>query len=121
MKAQLACTSALLLAGCLPIIPPPIGRGLPPEFAKANPIFDQHVQARFTVGSSETAMIAELRREHFKIGPLNPARPVKDEFEFGAMRTATITFGCNVEWYVSWAAKGDVITNILGSYGDSCF
>lgn len=121
MKVQLACASALLLTGCLPVIAPPIGRGLPPEFAKANPIFDQHVKARFPVGSSEAAMISELRREHFKIGQLNPARPVKDEFEFGAMRTATITFGCNAEWQVYWAARSDKITHILGSYGDSCF
>lgn len=121
MKAQLACAAALLLASCLPVIPPPIGRGLPPEFAKANPIFDEHVKARFPVGSSEAAMIAELRRERFKIGPLNPARPVKDKFEFGAKRTATITFGCNVEWIIYWAAKGDMITDIQGGYGDSCF
>lgn len=119
MKVRLACASALLVAGCLPVIPPPIGRDLPPEFAKANPIFNQHVKARFPVGSSESAMIMELRREHFKIGPLNPARP-PDKYEFWASRSATITFGCGVEWDIFWTAKDDVITTIDGGYGDNC-
>lgn len=110
----LAC---LALSACATPAPP-IGRGLPRNFEDASHAFDERLRTRFPVGSSEADLVAELSREHFKIGP---ARPEADSLhEFSAIHGGEMFPACDLTWVVIWAAQGGKITRMRGSYYATC-
>jgi hypothetical protein len=54
------------VSGCA-VSQPQIGRNLPSAFDDANRAFDARVDERFPIGSSEDTLVAELKREGFKV------------------------------------------------------
>ena len=95
--------------------PPEIGSGLPRNFREARPYFDQRVKERFPVGSDETRLLAELRRQHFAIG--NPGDPSR--YSNSATYEAS-QIVCRLTWIVSWNAEEGRIKDIAGIYLDAC-
>src|SRR5215470_14150116 len=87
--------------------PPRIARGLPENYAQARPAFDQRVKERFPIGSTEAALVAELRRERFQIR------------ETTQPRSATRDVGqlvCRRTYVVDWSASDGKIAGISGNY-----
>jgi hypothetical protein len=115
LRLFLACFAALGLAACVSK-PPPIARGLSPNIHDAQSEFAELVPTRFPVGSAASDLVAELHREHFKIGPANFRHPT---FQF----TAVVNhpgLGCRTAWDISWTAEADRITAIESSYMQEC-
>ena len=96
---------------------PMIAKGLPGgTWKEVSNAFNARVQGRFPVDSSETAMLAELRREHFK--PETPGTSVP-RYHFSALRDLP-GFPCRQFWTVQWNSDAGKITEIDGEYGGSC-
>lgn len=102
----LACLTATCLCACVES-PPRIGQGLPANFAEARTAFDQRVKERFPVGSSESALVTELRREHFRISPFSATREVSN-------------FVCRLMYEVDWKAADGEITEVGGVFRPTC-
>jgi hypothetical protein len=97
---------------------PQIGRNLPNAFAEARPIFDQRVKARFPIGSSESELLGELRREKFTVTSLDQK---SSPYGYTKQATAEIArFPCRIWWLISWTAEANKITAIGGMYGSTC-
>ena len=114
LKLFLAFFATLALAACASK-PPPIARGLSPNISDSQREFAELVPTRFPVGSAASDLLAELHREHFKIGP-DARHPT---FQF----TAVVNhpgLGCRTAWYISWSAEADRITAIEGNYTVEC-
>ena len=95
--------------------PPPIARGLPTMMRDIGPAFAERVSARFPVGSSSREMVAELRRQHFKMRPTDPGSP------YESVATAENFNGaCNLRWTIYWAGKAEQITAIEGGFIANC-
>lgn len=107
---------ALCLSACAGS-PPPIGRNLPSEFAKARPAFDERVKTRFPVGSLVSDMLAELNRESFRVD--TPAAESLADYKFSATHE-THNIACRVSWTVWWNAEAGRIVAVEGDYGASC-
>jgi len=89
---------------------PPIAQGLPISFGPTSE-FPTRLRERFPVGSSEQAVVAELRAEGFTIQP--------------AAHTSTAVyeasrFPCRNVWKVEWAAEAQKITTITGEARAIC-
>jgi hypothetical protein len=115
LKVFLACFATLALAACVDR-PPPIARGLSPNIQDAQREFAELVPTRFPVGSAASDLLAELHREHFKIGPANVRHP---SLQFTALVNHP-GLGCRSAWDISWAAEADRITAIEGNYSVEC-
>ena len=114
LKWFVACFATLALAACASK-PPPIARGLSPNIHDAQREFAELVPRRFPVGSAASDLVAELHREHFKIG----AAARHPAFQF----TAVVNhpgLGCRTGWYISWSAEADRITAIEGYFSVEC-
>ena len=115
LKWFVACFAMLALAACASK-PPPIARGLSPNIHDAQREFAELVPRRFPVGSAASDLVAELHREHFKIGPGDAHH---QDFQF----TAAVIhpgLGCRTAWYISWSAEAGLITAIKGNYFVEC-
>jgi hypothetical protein len=96
---------------------PTIAKSLPGRtWKEVNNAFDARVQWRFPVGSSEGAMLAELKREHFKAESPGTSVP---RYQFSALRDLP-GFPCRQFWTVQWNSDAGEITEIDGGYGASC-
>ena len=89
---------------------PALGRNLTSELPEAKCLFDQRVKAQFPVGSSETSLVEELRKQGFAIGR---------DYRRVDWRSASITRGMLIKtlWSVRWRAKAGQIEDIWGVYG----
>jgi hypothetical protein len=91
---------------------PEIGRDLSSNYADGKKVFEARLKARFPVGTSEQALLDELRRQGFERLPDHPG--------LGDFKSATF---CRNElifrtiWSVSWRSEGGRILEILGVYG----
>jgi hypothetical protein len=81
-----------------------------------NDAFNARVQWRFPVGSSEAAMLTELKREHFK--PDTPGKSVP-RYQFSVLRDLP-GLPCRQFWRVEWNSDAGNITDIEGGYGGVC-
>ena len=93
---------------------------LPPlvqSFSMTNNEFNQRIYERFPLGSSESALMQELRGEGFKETTQHPVP------EFRAMQLLGSKFPCKLRWLVLWKAdRSGNITDRLGMYGEvGCF
>ena len=83
--------------------------------------FGERVHERFPVGSSEAALVTELRREHFEIAPGTwPAQFNPRGFTTQATYNGSYWLACNIIWHVWWGAQAGRISVIEAGYGDVC-
>ena len=83
--------------------------------------FGERVSERFAVGSSEAALIKELKREHFRISPITwLAKDNPENLMFRADYTGSYYIACNIDWLIDWRSAGGRISVIHGGYGDTC-
>jgi hypothetical protein len=95
--------------------PPALGLGLRVGIDD-NPGFAQRVRLRFPVGSDEQLLLAELRREKFRIAAVDdPSTPHRflAGYEVGQLV-------CRDRWVVSWRAEEGRIEDITGSSRETC-
>jgi hypothetical protein len=78
--------------------------------------FNARVQSRFPVGSSEADILAELRREQFKISAYDEA---VSRYQFSAVRDLP-GVACKLFWTIQWNADAGKIAEIAGTYSGSC-
>ena len=98
---------------------PPLGRDLPAASKDANFSFDERVKARFAVGSPESALLAELMRENFKLSPCADPTGAGCEFQrFADFKQPSAA--CQRDWQVLWDLDGAQISKIEGRYYLSC-
>jgi hypothetical protein len=95
---------------------PQIGRNLPSAFHDANVAFDERVKERFPIGSSESALLAELKHEGFKVSESTTEAAA---FNFFALYDAP-GFPCRLFWKVLWTSADAKITAIAGRYSGVC-
>ena len=108
--------AALLLPACMTRPPPPIARDLSPKPDEARSQFDERIRQRFPTGSDEAGLLAELRKEGFKIWYRNdPADKYGSHAEYEGGR-----FPCDHHWSVSWTASAGKITDIASYYQTVC-
>lgn len=125
MRLKLVCATALIVGGCA-AIPPPLARDLPQGDRNRTLALQARLSERYPIGSSESVLTDELRKEGFSIKPFDPLhRIVRDRFDFMARHGRFDIVGCNVDWDVYWAARNGVITAISGDYdhgefGNTC-
>lgn len=105
----LIITAALCICGCTHT--PPIGRELPRGPERHGVYFDQRVKSRFPVGSDESNLVAELRRERFNVIS-SPTRSSAKR-DIGGIP-------CRRIWSISWTAEAGKITDVTGDYGETC-
>lgn len=109
------CLTAICLCACVDT-PPPIAKGLPNKFADVPSAFDQRVKERFPLGSAESALVAELRREHFGIRErTEPNSP----FHFSAAREVG-DFVCKRRYEISWNASSGTIADVGSAFSVTC-
>ena len=109
-----AALAVLSLSSCADSRPP-IGSGLPWDIAEGRSAFNQRVTDRFPVGSSEQALLTELRRERFTV----TAIPQPDPYQSRAAYTAH-QIVCAATWTVVWRSEDGTIAAIAGGYGTVC-
>lgn len=87
---------------------PAIARDLPATYTEGEQVFDTRLKARFPVGTSESAMVKELKRQGFSI----------NEDSHGRFATF-IENGLVVSnvWNVGWEADNGTISKVWGVYG----
>lgn len=87
---------------------PEIARGLPATYAEGEKIFDARLKARFPVGTSETDIVEELKRQGFSIseGP-------RGRFATFIEKRLVVS---NV-WNVGWEADNGMLSMVWGIYG----
>jgi hypothetical protein len=107
--------TALLLAACVESRPK-IGIGLPSTYPGVSSAFDKRIKEQFPVGSDETLMLNELRKENFQIY-------LKDTLPSRYTSRARFTerqIVCDSTWDIQWSAESGRITAIVGSHGQLC-
>jgi hypothetical protein len=104
-----------LVSGCAVRIPE-IGRSLPADFADANHAFAARVQKRFPIGSSEAALVTELRREGFAI---SDSKVEPETYKSIALYDRQ-GLPCRLTWRVLWTSEDAKISAIQGHYGGVC-
>ena len=105
----------LSASGCAVRIPE-IGRNLPPAWDDANHAFDARVQERFPVGSSEAALVTELKREGFIV---SDSKVEPETYKSIALYDRP-GLPCRLTWRVLWASEDSKISAIAGHYGGVC-
>jgi hypothetical protein len=103
------------VSGCA-VSQPQIGRNLPSAFDDANRAFDARVDERFPIGSSEDTLVAELKREGFKVSENTTEAAT---FKFFALYDAP-GLPCRLFWKVLWTSDDGKITAIAGRYSGVC-
>jgi hypothetical protein len=78
--------------------------------------FNARVQSRFPVGSGEAAMLAELKREHFKTETHDTSA---SRYQFSALRDLP-GLACRRFWTIRWNSAEGKITDIEGGYSGVC-
>ena len=91
---------------------PPLARDLPARVTEAEPLFDARVKARYPVGSSEEAVMAELGAQGFRSVGRADGRDAWRDFSFERRRFPFTTL-----WSVRWRARGGRIEEIWGVHG----
>ena len=81
--------------------------------------FDEQVRARFPVGSPEDDLLAELKREHFKVEPVG-ADPRAPRNRWAHRERVLMPLVCGQDWGVFWQAEGGRITQVSGSTYATC-
>ena len=97
-----------LLSGCS-ARPPDIGRD-----ASSNYAFNERVQQRFPVGSDESVLVTELRRQRFRIAP-DPSK--RDSF---VARFEAEGLPCKETWTLLWSTDQRKISDIEARRGEIC-
>jgi hypothetical protein len=90
---------------------------LPRNFKQANAAFDQRVKTRFPLGSPESNLLAELKREHFKISPVDDR---SGRFSHDAIRGGNMGPTCNLQWEILWRSADAKIAEIAATYYATC-
>lgn len=90
-----------------------LGDSNAPESQEA---FLARLDKRFPKGSSETAMIAELQSEGFKLRKDAQSAGREASYERGS----SINDRCRRSGYVRWTAENDRLTGINGGYTQFC-
>lgn len=87
---------------------PEIARDLPATYTEGEQVFDARLKARFPVGTEESAVIGELKRQGFSI----------NEGQHGPFATfiERKLIVSNV-WNVGWEAENGSISKLWGVYG----
>lgn len=92
---------------------PPLAQGLDPDVETAQAEFDARVKRRYPVGTSEEALLTDLRRQGFSIRPA-----------FGGLRSADLyrsNYCGRTLWSVRWrVGAARKLTSIFGVYGLQC-
>ena len=111
--------AAAILAGCASA--PALGSHLRPLAQGSSAAFDQRVRARFPLDSAEPDVVAELRREHFRVEPVSwPAKVNPQGFTSVATYTSGYYLACELDWTVLWRTENGRISVIQGGYGSTC-
>ena len=87
---------------------PEIARDLPATYAEGEQVFDARLKVRFPVGTTEGAIVEELKRQGFSIneGP-------QGQFATFVEQRLVVS---NV-WHVGWEADNGTISKVWGVYG----
>ncbi len=93
---------------------PTTGGHLGASAPDASEVFDQRVKARFSVGSDESALRAELVRKRFVI-----IRDKDSPTRFSATYSVSELF-CRRDWIVRWNVNAGKIADIGGKYWLTC-
>jgi hypothetical protein len=110
-----ALTAAAVLLSACSDRSPQIAQGLSLDFGETGQ-FDDRVRQRFPIGSSEEALVAELRREEFSI---REVREPDGPYRFSA--TYDIHgFTCRDSWTIEWAVVHERIAMIQGVSRQIC-
>jgi hypothetical protein len=104
----LIAIAVVAMSGCSSP-PPDLARG-----ASSNYAFKAAVQRRFPVGSDESVLIAELRRERLSIEPETSKR---DHFIAGFEAPGV---PCKGTWTILWSTDQRKISDIEARYGEIC-
>jgi hypothetical protein len=105
----LAAFTSVCICGCTEP-PPPIARDLPPG-TSPDTAFDQRVKSQFPVGSDESNLVAELRRESFKVTYSSSHSSATRDIE---------GLPCRRIWTISWSAQTGKITDVTGNFREIC-
>jgi len=106
---------AVSVASCADDPPPPMGRNL------GWSAFDRRVQERFPIGANEQELLAELRKERFRleVGTTSLHYPAPGQFKSSATYTA-VTMFCKTSWTILWSTDNGRITAIAGDVFPVC-
>jgi hypothetical protein len=118
MKALYACIAFCLLAGCALNPGPSIGWKLPSDPNMAQQVFDQRVHKRYPIGSSEAALITDLRQQGFGIS--NSIQGPPGRFQKFAIDCSYVSIFPGHTWEILWAASDDRITDIGSIFIQNC-
>jgi hypothetical protein len=111
----LALAFAGLISACADPMPK-LADGLPRSFGPTSD-FDKRLKEQFPVGSNESQLTAELKRENFLFRDGGDAEKV---YKFAAIYDRH-DFPCREVWTVLWNAERGKITAIAGrDSGDLC-
>ena len=118
LRRRLVLAACVALASACTDPAPPIADGLSKTFAPSSPEFNSRIEQRFPVGSSEDALLSELRTQHFVI--------VDDDRQrsSGGGHSAVYELkdmACKQTWTVVWQSADKKITQISGDYRQVCF
>jgi hypothetical protein len=95
-------------------MPPPIAKDLRGDANAVSVALDQRAKTRFSVGSSEAALRAELIRERFVVR-------AKPDPGTGFIATYEHSdFTCRVDWTIQWRAEEGTIAEIGARYWPTC-
>lgn len=107
MRLSLIPLLIFYLAGCGPRTPE-ISKDLPSNYAEGQRVFDARVRKRFPLGSPETELVAELRRQGFSI-----VAGTDGQFATFSNRS----FPIETVWHVGWKSDQGRITDVWGVHG----
>lgn len=121
MRALHACIALCLIAvlgGCALNLGPAIGADLPSNPAMAQQAFDQRIRQRYPVGSSEAALVSDLRRQGF--GTATNSQSPPERFRNFAIQCGYVSLVPTHTWEVQWTAVDGRITDIAGVFIPNC-
>lgn len=118
LHAGVSLGLGLGLAGCALNLGPAIGRNLPSDPAQAQRVFDQRVRQRYPIGSSEAALIDDMRVEGFGIATNSQSPP--DRFSKFAIQCGYISIATTHGWEIEWSAANGRLTDIAGVFMPQC-
>jgi hypothetical protein len=121
MRSFNACITLGLLAsltGCALNLGPSIGWNLPSDPDRAQQVFDQRVHERYPIGSSEAALVSDLRGQGFGISD-NRQSPL-ERFRKFAIDCSYISIVPGHTWEILWTAVDGRITDIGAIFIQSC-
>ena len=88
--------------------PPRLAEGLRANNRSApDPAWDQRLRERFPVGSEESSMLKELRKQRFKVSAVSAYYTSAD-------------LVCSQTWTIAWHAENGRITDISGVHNGAC-